>query len=615
MADPPARGNIRRPRQALLFPGPGPRLPWAAEGTGLYRLRITSGPRQGECYVLPDGPAPEPVRIGRGHEVNVRIPEDGTLSRLHAELHLEPGGWVLKNLSQHGTHVGRRRVDDRRLLSPGDVLIVGETQVVFERAGVPGARPAAGADPLTPMTPAIAAPSDDAGFDSQGVFHMGHTLMGAGQDEIEGSFIWFGKTERSKGIKVKTRRLYFLLVVGVLGLAGCLSTGLFIVLPTLLQHPVVLLQATAFGLLPAVPYVLLIKLLDRNAQIPWKNYLACVAWGGTVGCGFSLVLNAIGGTFLRVIVGPGSAEDAFATTAVFVAPVVEEMVKGLAVLFVFWILHDEFDNVLEGMVLGAASGLGFALVENSIYNIHFLAQPGGGTPTLLAMGTYRALVNALIGHPVYTAMTGAGLGLLRESPRGGPFRYLLPVAGLILAIGLHLVWNGAAVFMGRALGPENTPFVLIINAVVFGGAGLMFFVAAYLFAQARERRVLLTYLGEEADKGFITPEELESFRLLFGRQRYELAGLLQGGLAVFAVRRALRRAQVELAFRKWHLAQGDAPRGQLVDAYVLSARTRIRDARNRLRELERGPRAPARDDPPTLQPGSPSAPPAPPPVG
>jgi RsiW-degrading membrane proteinase PrsW (M82 family) len=259
---------------------------------------------------------------------------------------------------------------------------------------------------------------------------MGHTLMNAGQDEIEGSFIWFGRTERSQGIKVKTRRLYFFLVVALLGLAGCLSTGLFIVLPTLLQHPVILLQATAFGLLPAIPYVLLIKLLDRNAQIPWKNYLACVAWGGTVGCGFSLVLNMLGGEALRSVIGATSPDDAFATTAVFVAPIVEEVVKGLAVLFVFWILHDEFDNVLEGMVLGAASGLGFALVENSIYNIQFLAQPGGGTPTLLAMGTYRALVNALIGHPVYTAMFGAGLGLLRETPRGGPVRYLLPVAGL-----------------------------------------------------------------------------------------------------------------------------------------------------------------------------------------
>ncbi|MBX3262920.1 MAG: PrsW family intramembrane metalloprotease [Planctomycetes bacterium] len=569
----------------------------------MYRLRIASGPRRGECFVLPDGPAaPGPVRIGRGHEVEVRIPEDGTLSRLQAELRLEPGGWALHNRSQHGTHVGRRKVDDRRLLTPGDVLVLGETQVVFERVG-PAPTGPSGMDSLTPATPSVAAPSDDAGFDSQGVFHMGHTLLGPGADEVEGSFIYFGRTEHSPGVRVKARRLYFFLVVAVLGGAGCLSTGLLIVLPTLLAHPGQLLQATAFGLLPAIPYVLLIKLLDRNGQIPWKNYLACVAWGGTVGCGFSLVLNAIGGSMVNMVVGASSPEGAFATTAVLVAPVVEEVVKGLAVLFVFWLLHDEFDNVVEGMVLGAASGLGFALVENSIYNIHFLAQDDGGTSTLLAMGTYRALVNALIGHPVYTAMTGAGLGLLRETRRGGPWRLLLPVGGLLLAIGLHLVWNGAAVFLGRALGPENTPLVLLINAVVFGGAGLGFFVAAYLFAQARERRVLLTYLGEEVERGFIFPDELESFRRLFGRQRYELAGLVEGGPAVFAVRRALRRAQVELAFRKWHLAKGDAPRGQLVDAYVLSARTRIRDARNRLRELEGRARR-GGDDPPTVQPGA-----------
>lgn len=578
----------------------------------MYRLRIASGPRQGECFVLPDGSAAGPVRIGRGHDMTIRIPEDGTLSRHHAELHLEPGGWVLHNLSQHGTHVGRKRVDDKRLLSTSDLLTVGETQIVFERAGDPEH---ARADSYTPQTPTIAQASDKAGFDTEGVFHMGHTLMGVGADEIEGSFIWFGRTDRYKGVKVKARRLYFLLAVAVLGLAGCLSTGVFIVLPTLVQYPALLLKATAFALLPAIPYVLLIKLLDRNDQIPWKNYLACLAWGGTVGCGFSLVLNAIGGSMFSYFAGASASPDAtFATTAVLVAPLVEEIVKGLAVLFVFWILHDEFDNVLEGMVLGAASGLGFALVENAIYNIHFAAQ---GASTLLEMGTYRSLVNALIGHPVYTAMTGAGLGLLRESPRGGPIRFLLPVGGLILAVGLHLVWNGAAVFLGQALGPENTPLVLIINAVIFGGAGTLFFTAAYLFAQARERRVLVTYLAEEVDRGFIMPDELESFRLLFGRQRYELAGLLQGGWRVYSQRRLLRHSQVELAFRKWHLAQGDAPRGQLVDAYVLSARTKIRDARNRLRELEHAanPRTPRSladsSEPETLQPGATPVPPPP----
>lgn len=562
----------------------------------MLRLRILSGSRRGETFLLPDAPT-EPVRVGRGHDAQLRVPDDTTMSRVHAELVGEGGAWTLVNHSQHGTLVGRKRVDARQTLQAGDVLVLGETQVIFETAPGTGTGPD---DPLTPATPTIALANSAAGFDTEGMFHMGHTMLGLDAD-VEGSFIHFGKFGGRPGIKVKTRRVYFFLVVAILGLAGCLSTGVFIVLPTLADHAQLLLKATSFGLLPVFPYILLIKALDRNDQVPWSNVLACLAWGATVGCGFALVGNAIFGSAVTALIDPEAAWNA---TAVLVAPVVEELVKGLAVLFVFWILRDELDNGLEGLVLGAASGLGFAVVENCIYNVGFLRQPGG-EETMIAMGTYRTVVNALIGHPVYTAMTGLGLGLLREVSRRNRWRALLPLGGFLLAVTLHLVWNGAAIAVTRALGKDNTPQVLVVNTLVFGGAGVAFFVMAYLVGLSRERRVLLTYLAEEVGRGFILPEELKSFERLFGRHRWELEGLLRGGWRVFRERRAMRRAQVELAFRKWHLAQGEAPRGNVVDAYVLSARTRIRDGRNRLRALDplsaRLP-ASAEAEPPTVQP-------------
>jgi len=543
----------------------------------VFRLRVLTGPRRGETFLLPAEPT-APVLIGRGHDVAIRLPDDTTLSRVHAELLLEEGGWTIVNKSQHGTIVGRHKVSGRQRLVPNDGLTLGETEVVFEP--VPGQTPVA-EDPLTPATPTIAQAPAGAGFDTQGVFHMGHTLMGV-DPEIEGSFVWFGTPDKTAGFKVKTRRLYFFLVVAILGLAGCLSTAMFIILPALVDHGPILLKATAFGLVPVLPYLLFIKLLDRNDQVPWSNVLACLAWGGTVGCGFSLVLNAIGGSAAAGMFSKGAA---FPVTAVVVAPVVEEIVKGLAVLFCFWILHDEFDNALEGIVLGAASGLGFAVVENSIYNIGFLAGHEG-EKTLWALGTYRAVVNALVGHPVYTAMTGCGLGLLRETSRRNPRRWLWPVVGLLTAIGLHVLWNGAAMVATNHF-PQNTTPVLVVNALVFGGAGALFFLAVYIVGLTRERRVLLTYLAEEVGKGFITTDELASFERLFGRLCYEVGGLLEGGVTIHRQQRALRRAQVDLAFRKWHLAQGDEARGHLVDAYVLAARTRIRDARNQLRTLER----------------------------
>lgn len=556
----------------------------------MFRLRIEDGCRAGERVPLPEGNCL--LKLGRGYQADVRFPADETMSRIHAELRRGPGGWSIVNLSQHGTLVHGQPVQERAL-QPGDVVTLGDTRLVFERdlpsgplpaaaaAATPAPRPPVRQDALTPATPTIATPPAAAGYDAEGEFHMGLTVLGK-PDEGMTSVVWLaGAPNTAAAVGIKTRRLYFFLVVMLLGMAGCLVTGALIVLPALLQYPGALLLATAFALLPAIPYTLGIKLLDRNDQIPWSNYLGCLVWGATVGCGLSLVINTVFSEAFKVLASP---EAAGSMVAVFVAPLVEETAKGLGLLVLFWILHDEFDNVLEGLVLGAASGLGFALVENVVYDVNFILS--GGEGALLVMGSFRTVCNALIGHPVYTAMTGAGLGLMRETARGRAIRWIYPPLGLCIAIGLHVTWNGAAVVLGSALSDVNPLVTLAILAIVFGGAGGLFFLAAYLFAASRERRVLLNYLGEEIERGFIEPHELDSFRRLLGRQRYEWGGLWRGGLRVYRLRRALRHAQVELAFRKWHLAKGDAVRGSVVDAYVHQARTRIRDARNALNKLE-----------------------------
>jgi len=217
------------------------------------------------------------------------------------------------------------------------------------------------------------------------------------------------------------------------------------------------------------------------------------------------------------------------------------------------------------------------------------------------MGAYRMVVNALIGHPIYTAMTGAGLGLQRETPRYHARRYLFPLLGLGIAIGMHVAWNATAVYLGRIIGDTTGALTLAINAALLGGAGLLFFVAAYVFAARRERRVLVAYLAEEVDKGFVDRHELDSFHQALGRLRYELQGLLRYGRDDYRRRKALRRAQVELAFRKWHLAQGDAAKGESVDRVVREVRDRIRDLRNALNRLQHKDRSSGRLTPLDLE--------------
>ena len=55
------------------------------------------------------------------------------------------------------------------------------------------------------------------------------------------------------------------------------------------------------------------------------------------------------------------------TTAVLVAPWIEEAAKGAAVLLVLLFRRREFDGVVDGIVLAGLSGVGFAFTENVLY--------------------------------------------------------------------------------------------------------------------------------------------------------------------------------------------------------------------------------------------------------
>jgi hypothetical protein len=77
--------------------------------------------------------APVPARalIGRGAHCDIPL-RDPTVSRRHAELRLEPEGWVLEDLaSLNGVEVNGRRVT-RAVLHEGDEVRLGESRMRFE---------------------------------------------------------------------------------------------------------------------------------------------------------------------------------------------------------------------------------------------------------------------------------------------------------------------------------------------------------------------------------------------------------------------------------------------------------------------------------------------------
>ncbi len=71
-------------------------------------------------------PGPYPLRIGRDPVNGLRLSHE-TASRLHAELSLQDGMWVLRDLgSTNGTTVNGRRVAGAVVVRPGDVVGFGQ---------------------------------------------------------------------------------------------------------------------------------------------------------------------------------------------------------------------------------------------------------------------------------------------------------------------------------------------------------------------------------------------------------------------------------------------------------------------------------------------------------
>ena len=97
--------------------------------------------------------------MGRGAGNEVALPWDPEVSRLHAELELVGGSWVVcdDRLSHNGTFVNGERLYGRRRLRSGDVITAGGTQLAFV-APATGAedatRTAAGASGAVAVTPA-----------------------------------------------------------------------------------------------------------------------------------------------------------------------------------------------------------------------------------------------------------------------------------------------------------------------------------------------------------------------------------------------------------------------------------------------------------------------------
>lgn len=349
-----------------------------------------------------------------------------------------------------------------------------------------------------------------------------------------------------------------LYVVGMIA-GAILLVLLFLVLPAAMGIGPQTSAAMLVGAVLAFPamcvYLVVPRLLDRYDPEPLYALLMALGWGAVAACGISAFVNSIVGALFGDVVG-----------SVVSAPIVEEATKGILLVGFFYFLRREFDGLVDGIIYASFVAIGFAAVENVIY----YANAGLESASALR-GTFlmRGLLTPWL-HPLFTAMTGIGVGLTREST--SPWvRFLAPPAGYAAAVFLHALWNGSAQLLGR-LGAPGAVLLLVSLAL------WLVFVAAFLAIVfglvLRRGRIIRAHLVDEVALGHLTPAELNLVASAFGG----LVAYFRKGSAGTEFVRAVAR----LALSKWHTGRAMRGRTHTVSMeFIVPLRRKIRELRAR----------------------------------
>ncbi|GAB2574162.1 PrsW family intramembrane metalloprotease [Streptomyces capparidis] len=298
------------------------------------------------------------------------------------------------------------------------------------------------------------------------------------------------------------------------------------------------LAGIALSVLPVPLLVGAFLWVDRVEPEPRRNLLFAFGWGS---CAATLIAIFANGwlTDWLVTVNPGDSETLSLTV---VAPVVEEITKGVAIWLLFLFRRQDFDGIVDGVVIAGLTATGFAFTENILYlgtafgeDMAFGNETlGGATVTTFFM---RVIVSPFA-HPLFTCMTGLGFALASRSRSPWP-RRLAPVGGLLTAMLLHGVWNGSSVL-------GTTGFVLVYGMFMVPVFGLMVWLAVW--SRNNELKTVGRQLPVYAAAGWISAAEPAALASMKGRKLACDLARAAGGEAAARVMREYLGFATSLAF-------------------------------------------------------------------
>ena len=302
---------------------------------------------------------------------------------------------------------------------------------------------------------------------------------------------------------------------------------------------------TAFGLF-------VVRRLDRNEKEPWRLVLVAAAWGAIVAT--SLVVwgeSLWEAVAVRTLV-PGPGLDA---SRAFSAGLLEELGKGTAVLLLFLVMRNEFDDVVDGIVYGAAVGLGFNFMESIAYmtNIYAVLSPEGAGGVAAGFQWYaRQVLGLFMGHATYTALIGAGIGVARQLPSRRR-KVIAIVMGFLVAIAAHFSWDAWLSFFPI----ESSLLGLVevhLRTVLMTGPFTAGVVVLLVLGLRNESAALADQLRKEAalGAGTVLLQEVTILTSPWKRWRERMRAVDRGNVRAYFTLARLQAAQLDLAMERWH---------------------------------------------------------------
>lgn len=181
-----------------------------------------------------------------------------------------------------------------------------------------------------------------------------------------------------------------------------------------------------------VPLAFCALLYSRRHQpnVPWVTLGLCAIWGGILG---SVVAGRLEYDTIQKLGG----------LPTLIVGVIEELAKLIVPLY--FLLRNHYKSEYDGIMIGAASGAGFATLESMGYGLMALLLSQGNVTATVEVLLFRSLL-APAAHIAWSGLLGGALWHAKYHQGTGRFRLLIyTYIGVVV---LHALWDSVGFIFG-----------------------------------------------------------------------------------------------------------------------------------------------------------------------